>query len=315
MEWIEIAVETTYEAKEAVANILYNAGVNGIVIEGSNDFKLLDDDKSWDYVDDALLEKDFDGVIVKAYLPTTVDVLEKIDLIRQLVASLPLYDLNIGCGKVSTLKVSEEDWSSSWKKHFKPTKAGESLVIKPTWESYSASSNELVIELDPGMAFGTGTHETTVMCIKELENSILPEFAVIDIGCGSGILSIAAAKLGASEVQAIDLDEVAVKVSKKNIELNELTDVIDVKHGDLLNNAEGKADVIVANIMADIIMRLSDDVKQFLKTDGIFIASGIIAKKVMDVIEVFAKNDLVIVRTEKMGEWATIIAKAKHKSN
>ncbi|MGV8146677.1 MAG: 50S ribosomal protein L11 methyltransferase [Alkaliphilus sp.] len=311
MEWIEIAVETTYEAKDAVANILYDAGVNGIVIEDSNDFRLLEDNKSWDYVDDALLEKDFDGVIVKAYLPTTADVLEKIDLIRQLVAGLPLYEINIGCGKVSTLKVSEEDWSSSWKKHFKPTKVGENIVIKPTWESYSAGSNELVIELDPGMAFGTGTHETTIMCIKELENTVLPDSTVIDIGCGSGILTIAAAKLGARSVLSVDLDEVAVKVSKENIKLNKLENVVEVKHGDLLSSVEAKADIIVANIMADIVMRLSVNINQFLEPNGVFIASGIILKKVLDVIEVFAKNNLVIIKTEKMGEWATIVAKAK----
>ncbi|MCD5415271.1 MAG: 50S ribosomal protein L11 methyltransferase [Clostridiales bacterium] len=316
MEWVEVAVKTTYEAKEAVANILYDAGVNGIVIEDSIDFRFLDnEDSSWDYVDDSLLEKDFDDIIIKAYLPTTVDVLEKIELIRQLVASLPLYNINIGCGKINTINISEEEWSESWKKHFKPTKVGENIVIKPTWEDYTPKNSELIIELDPGMAFGTGTHETTIMCIKELEKTVLSGSIVLDIGCGSGILSIVSARLGASKVQAVDLDEVAVRVASKNVEMNKLENLIVVKHGNLMDVVEGKADIIVANIVADIVMKLSGKISGFLNPDGVFIASGIIQKRVSDVIKTFERNDLTIVKTEKMGEWITIVAKIEQKNS
>ncbi|KAB3539093.1 50S ribosomal protein L11 methyltransferase [Alkaliphilus pronyensis] len=312
MEWIEISIKTTTEAVEAVSNILYDAGVTGVAIEDSKDYLFIEQSEGdWDYVDESLFNNGFEGAIVKGYLPASADLVDKIELIRQLVSLLPQYGLDIGLGEVTTIEVSEEDWSSSWKQYYKPTKVSNKIVVKPTWENYIANKGELIIELDPGMAFGTGTHETTIMCINALEKHIKPSSVVYDIGCGSGILSIAAAKLGADRVIAVDLDSVAVEVTKKNICNNNVQEIVSVKHGNLMETVEGSADTIVANIIADIIVLLAKDVKEFLKDDGVFISSGIIIDKIDQVVEALEKADLKVININKMGEWAAITSMKK----
>ncbi|WP_026476290.1 50S ribosomal protein L11 methyltransferase [Alkaliphilus transvaalensis] len=317
MKWIEVSIKTTTEAVEAVSNILYDAGVSGVAIEDPNDFFMLNqDDKAWDYVDEALLPPDFaEGAIVKAYLPAGADLIDKVELIKDAVALLPQYGLDIGLGEVTTIEVNEEDWSNSWKQYYKPIKIGEKILIKPTWEDYQPEGDEIIIEMDPGMAFGTGTHETTMMCVMELEDRVAPNSIVYDIGCGSGILGIAAAKVGAKEVVAIDLDKLAVEVAQRNVVENHVDNVVDVRHGDLMEEISGKADVVVANIIADIIVRLAKDIKQFLKEDGVFISSGIILDKVTVVKNALEENGLEILKVKEMGEWAVIVSKIKGEMN
>ncbi|MBM7614659.1 50S ribosomal protein L11 methyltransferase [Alkaliphilus hydrothermalis] len=317
MKWIEVSIKTTTEAVEAVSNILYNAGVSGVAIEDPNDFfQLNQDEKAWDYVDEAFLPPDFaEGAVVKAYLPASADLLDKIELIKELVAFLPSYGLDIGLGEVTTIEVNEEDWSTSWKQYYKPVKIGSKILIKPTWEDYQPKGDEIIIEMDPGMAFGTGTHETTMMCVMELEEHVKTNSRVFDIGCGSGILGIAAAKLGAEEVVAIDLDKVAVEVARRNVLENHVENVVIVEHGDLMEKISTKADVVVANIIADIIVRLAKDIKHFLKDDGIFISSGIILDKIEMVKEGLIENGLEILKVKEMGEWAVIVSKIKGGAN
>ncbi|ABR49186.1 ribosomal protein L11 methyltransferase [Alkaliphilus metalliredigens QYMF] len=312
MKWIEVSIKTTSEAVEAVANILYDGGVAGVSIEDENDFSLLEQsNEAWDYVDEALLDRELEGALVKGYLPEAADLAYKLELIRQSVALLPKYGLNIGLGEVTTLEVNEEDWSHSWKKYYKPTHIGKNIVVKPTWEEYERKEGEMIIEMDPGMAFGTGTHETTMMCAQELEKIVGAKYTVFDIGCGSGILSIVAAKLGAEKVIAVDLDGTAIRVTQENVDANDVSDIVEVRHGNLMDVVTSRADVIVANIIADIIILLSKDVKNFLKKEGIFIASGIILDKVEVVKAQLIANNLEIVKVETMGEWAVIISKLK----
>lgn len=196
-------------------------------------------------------------------------------------------------------------------KILQPTKIGQRIVVKPTWEDYKRENGELIIELDPGMAFGTGTHETTSMCIRELEKYVNADSKVFDIGCGSGILAIAAAKLGAKEVLAVDLDEVAVKVSKENVEENNVSDSVEVRHGNLMDVVKDRADVVVANIIADIIKILAKDVHNFMKKDAVFISSGIILDKVDEVKESLIENGFEIIDIKKLGEWSAIVSKLK----
>ncbi len=310
MNWVEISIKTTTEAVEAVANILYDAGVAGVSIEDPKDIMALEKSETfWDYVDESLLTATFEGAIVKAYLPQSADLIDKVELIKQSVALLPQHGLDIGLGEITTIEVNEEDWSSSWKQYYKPTKIGKRVVVKPSWETYEAAEDDIIIELDPGMAFGTGTHETTVMCAGELEAYVNPASVVFDIGCGSGILSIVAAKLGAKKVIGVDLDKVAVDVSLQNIALNNVQDVVDIKLGNLMDTINEKAEIIVANIMADIIILLSKDIRQFLVAEGIFITSGIILDKVDEVSEALVSNGLEVVSVNRMGEWAAIVAK------
>ena len=267
---------------------------------------------NWDYVEEEVFNKSGqDGVLIKTYIPEERNVLELIETVKARIALLPSFGLDIGEGSVSLSNVNESDWANEWKKYYKPTKVGKKIVVKPSWEDYEKQEGDLIIELDPGMAFGTGTHETTSMCIRELENYVDETKTVFDIGCGSGILAIAAAQLGAKEVVAGDLDEVAVKVSKENCEINHVSDKVVVKHGSLFEVVDSKADVIVANIIADIIKILAKDVSKFLKEDGVFISSGIILAKIDEVCESLEENGFEIVKVERLGEWSAIVSKLK----
>lgn len=266
----------------------------------------------WDYVEEEVFNKSGqDGVLIKTYIPEERNVLEFVETVKARISQLPSFGLDIGEGSVTLSNVKESDWANEWKKYYKPTKIGKKIVVKPSWEEYQQEEGDLIIELDPGMAFGTGTHETTSMCIRELENYVDDTKTVFDIGCGSGILAIAAAKLGAKEVVAGDLDEVAVKVSKENCEINHVSDKVTVKHGSLFEVVDSKADVIVANIIADIIKILAKDVSKFLNEDGVFISSGIILAKIDEVCESLTENGFEIVKVERLGEWSAIVSKLK----
>ncbi|MFR2271125.1 MAG: 50S ribosomal protein L11 methyltransferase [Clostridium sp.] len=313
MNWTEVTIKTTTEAVEAISNILMEERCGGVMIEDPKDFLFQKKNElDWDYVEEEVFNKSGqDGVLIKTYIPEERNVLELIETVKARIALLPSFGLDIGEGSVSLSNVNESDWANEWKKYYKPTKVGKKIVVKPSWEEYEKQEGDLIIELDPGMAFGTGTHETTSMCIRELENYVDETKTVFDIGCGSGILAIAAAQLGAKEVVAGDLDEVAVKVSKENCEINNVSYKVVVKHGSLFEVVDSKADVIVANIIADIIKILAKDVSKFLKDDGVFISSGIILAKIDEVCQALEENGFEIVKVERLGEWSAIVSKLK----
>jgi len=310
MKWIEVTIKTTTEAVEAVTSILYECEVGGVVIEDPNDFLFQDkEDIAWDYIEENVFDTGYEGVIIKAYLNEQKNIVGEVEMVREKIKLLPTYGINIGEGSVNITEVDEQDWANSWKQYYKPAKVGEKIVVKPTWEEYQKNEGDIVIELDPGMAFGTGTHETTTMCIKELEKRINNEDVVFDIGCGSGILSIAAAKLGAKKTIGVDLDKVAVKVSKENTELNNVDSSVEIRYGNLMNVVTEKADIVVANIIADIIAILAKDVSNFLNDDGLFIASGIILDKIEFVKAALLENNFEILEVNTMGEWSAIVSK------
>ncbi|WP_352419847.1 50S ribosomal protein L11 methyltransferase [Proteiniborus sp.] len=310
MKWIEVQVKTTTEAVETVSSILYEVGAGGLSIEDPNDIILYaNNEESWDYIDPSLFGQQYEGVIVKAYFPESEDLIDKIELIKQNVEKIPQYNLDKGLGEVTTSEVYEKDWAESWKKYYKPKKIGDRVVVKPSWEDYEKEDNEIILELDPGMAFGTGTHETTIMCIRQLEKYIDSRQTVFDVGCGSGILSVAAAKLGAEKVIAVDLDELAIKVSNENAKINHVKNIIDVRHGNLLDVVNEKADIIVSNIIAEIIVVLTKDITKFLSKNGIFITSGIIHEKIDIVKEAMIAEGLEIIDTITLGEWACVVSK------
>lgn len=307
MEWIEMTIKTTTEATEAVANILYDAGVKGVVIEDPKDFDFINQDqKTWDYVDEELYDFDFEGALIKGYLPKTEGVADEIQLIKHSIAYLPHYGLDIGEGTLETKEVKDEDWSNNWKQYYKPTKIGKNIVVKPEWEDYQANPEEIIIEMNPGMAFGTGTHETTAMCTAALEEVVTKEDLVFDIGCGSGILGIVAAKLGAKKVIAVDFDEVAVKVARENVEKNRVQDQVFVFHGNLMDNINEKGDIILVNIIADVIMTMAPDFQHYLKSSGTLITSGIILEKIEPVKKALKAHNIEVYKTVKRGEWAAL---------
>lgn len=309
--WIEIRVITKSEALEPISGIFYGLDCKGVAIEDPNDIlETKEGPLTWDFADLNVLEHKGECAVVKAYFSEEDDIENIISYVKEKVQEIKELGIDVGVGIVENEKMFEEDWANNWKKYYKPTLLGEKIVVKPTWEEYSAKENELVIELDPGMAFGTGTHETTRMCIQALERYVKPETTVFDVGCGTGILAIAAAKLEAKMAIGVDLDPVAVEAAKENVKYNKLKN-IEVLYGNLVEVINGKADIVVANILAEIVCILTDDVKRVLKDGGYFISSGIIHDRVEMVVNKLEESGFEVLEKNKDGEWNCIVAKLK----
>ncbi len=312
MKWSEISIHTTNEAIEPISNILHEAGASGVVIEDPFDLVKEREDKFGEIYQLNPADYPEEGVIVKAYLPMNSFLGETVDAIKNSINNLVSYNIDIGENTVSVSEVYEEDWATAWKKYYHPVKVSERFTIVPTWEEYTpVQTDELIIELDPGMAFGTGTHPTTVLCIQALERTVKQGDKVIDVGTGSGVLSIAAAMLGAESVQALDLDEVAVESARQNIELNKVEQNVTVTQNNLLNGINIAAEIVVANILAEVILMFTDDAAKTVKKDGYFIASGIIKQKKDEVKDAIEKAGFETVETLQMEDWVAFIAKRK----
>lgn len=312
MKWSEMSIHTTQEAVEPISYILHEAGAGGVAIEDPADLIKVREQKFGEiyYLNPDDYPKE--GVMIKAYLPVTSSFSETVESIQAAINNLTEYGIDIGHNTVKITEVNEEDWATAWKKYYHPVKISERVTIVPTWEEYEPENNdEVIIELDPGMAFGTGTHPTTVMCIQALEKTIKQGDHVIDVGTGSGVLSIVAAKLGASKVDAYDLDEVAVNSAKMNVELNKTEKIVTVKQNNLLENIGGQVDLIVANILAEIILLFVDDAAKKVKKDGLFVTSGIIKTKQEDVTNGLIKAGFEIEEVLQIEDWVAIIAKNK----
>ncbi len=310
MKWSEISVHTTQEAVEAVSNILHEAGASGVVIEDP-EILLRDWDVSYGEIYE-LSPEDYpkEGVIVKAYLQENLDLGTIIEEIKQAVNNLHLFGIPVGKGEITFSEVREEDWATAWKQYYKPVHITERITIKPTWEEYTPKSdNEMILELDPGMAFGTGTHPTTALCVRALEKYIQQDDQVIDVGCGSGVLSIASILLGAGSVLALDLDDIAVTSTKMNSDLNGISDKLTIRQNNLLEGISGPANLIVSNILAEIIVRFVDDAYALLPDGGLFITSGIISQKEEEVKEALIQVGFKIVETQSLEDWVSIVAK------
>ncbi|NMH69760.1 50S ribosomal protein L11 methyltransferase [Bacillus sp. RO3] len=310
MKWSEISILTTNEAIEPISNILHESGASGVVIEDPAELMKEREDMFGEIYQLNPDDYPAEGVLVKAYLPVNSFLGETVDEIKQGITNLVTYDIDIGENKVEISEVNEEEWATAWKKYYHPVKISDKFTIVPTWEDYTpVHSDELIIELDPGMAFGTGTHPTTVMCIQALERIVKEQDSVIDVGTGSGVLSIAAALLAADNVRAYDLDEVAVRSARLNVKLNKVQDAVTVEANNLLNGVNGQADVIVANILAEIILRFTQDAFELVKPGGYFITSGIIQPKKQEVRDSLESAGFKIEEIMVMEDWVAIIAR------
>ena len=310
MKWSELCIHTTNEAIEPISNILHEAGASGVVIEDSLELVKERDTFMGEMYD--LKPEDYpeEGVYVKAYLPVNSFLGETVDEIKQAINNLLVHNIDLGHNKITISEINEEDWATAWKKYYKPVKISERITITPTWEEYEpVSSDEIIIELDPGMAFGTGTHPTTVLSIQAIEQILKENDTVIDVGAGSGVLSIASVLLGARDVYAYDLDDVAVRSTTINAKLNKTDHKIHSKQNNLLNDVDVEADLIVSNILAEIIVQFTDDAFRQLKSGGHFITSGIIQNKRTEVKERLEESGFEIVETNKMEDWISIIAR------
>lgn len=307
MKWTEVRVVTTAEASDAVSEMLTSIGAGGVAIEDPNEIRRqIESHDSLDYADQEFMDSLGTEVTIKAYFNQESTPEELSALIREKLKFISEF-LDIGRGYAGYSLVDDEDWSTAWKKYYKPFHISDSVVIKPSWEVYDRQAGEIVVELDPGMAFGTGTHETTRLCSQLLEKYVKKGDTVIDVGCGTGILSIIAVKLGAEKATAIDIDDVAARVTRENCDINGVSNSIEVRKGVLSDLEPFKADIVVANIIADVVIKLAEPMPRYLKKGGLLLTSGIIRERREDVVRTYTGLGFETVQIDEMGEWVAIV--------
>jgi|LSQX01.1.fsa_nt_gb ribosomal protein L11 methyltransferase len=310
IEWLEIKIVMIPEAVDAVTGILYDIDIGGLSIEDPTDLsEIMQTGTEWDYISDELLCTDVSDATIKAYISKDAEAKNKISFIEEKLNEIRKY-FNTEKIFLEVRNVKEKNWFENWKKYYKPLKITERLIVKPTWEPYEKQkADDIIIEMDPGLAFGTGDHETTRMCMQILEYHVKEGVKVLDIGCGSGILGITALKLGAKTCVGVDFDNNAIKTARENAKINGVKDKIVFKEGNLLDVVSGKYDVIVANIVADAIIELSKATADYLNPDGIFIASGIIRQRYDEVKAHLIGQNYSIINELFMEEWVAVAVK------
>lgn len=296
----EIIVETTSEGADFIAGIFFSLGAQGVTISDPNDIdEALKDKLSWDYVEENLMEKRGGPVYVSCFV-SAEDCDRKVEELKEDMDALSGVDL--GSRAVNVRDYVECDWLSEWKKYYKLIRAGGFTVV-PEWESYEPSDEEVVIRIDPTMAFGTGDHESTKLCLELLSEVNVAGKEVIDVGCGSGILGIGAALKGAKYCYLCDIDSLAVRSANDNARLNNVRDNVTIEESDLFSKTGLQADVVLANLTADILIRLSEGLPAHIKKGGTLICSGIIHKRKQAVIDCFCALGLRLAVEKSMGDW------------
>lgn len=301
MQWIEAKVTLTDArdtlAVDLISDVFYGLKVKGVVVDDPD----LEPEESW--APDAVARPTLPAVT--GYLqagPNWEGLRQKLETAVSQIARDKAFDYTI-----AYKPIDEQDWAESWKAFFYPQKITPHIVIKPTWREYDPESDEQIIELDPGMAFGTGTHPTTRLCVQLLEKFLKPGDTVLDVGTGSGILLIAAVKLGAAKLRGLDFDPMAVDVARRNLDLNRVDPAVaELTTGDLVDDVSGAYDIVVANILADVIVELLDDVPRVIKPGGLFICSGIIEARQSDVAEKMAACGFKSAVVKKEEDWVAM---------
>lgn len=306
MKFTELTIHTTSEGSEVIADVLWGYTNYGVAISDVKDVIALQQNKAmyWDYIDESLTNDRCD-VLVKAFIPLeeTETTAPKIRSDIENAAINGKEYIDFGSLEITRRVVEGDDWLEIWRKHFRPLHIGASVVIVPEWIDYDKEDGEVIIKLDSNMAFGTGEHETTSMCLKLLQDYLKEGDVCIDVGCGSGILGIAAVKLGAKLAYLTDIDDIAVKSAKHNCLNNGVSAKAVVAHSDLLNDAEIKGDIMLANITGEILCRLAPSISKNLKNGGTLILSGIIESRLDMVIKAFTAQNLKLEKKVKEGEW------------
>lgn len=305
MDWTEIKIEVSLPDSERAQAIAHMAVPYGIYVE---DYSNLESEvleiANIDLIDEELLKKDRDKAVIHIYVSPEDNPTEAtMFLCERYNAEGIKHSISTDCCK-------EEDWLNNWKQYFHPIEVGEKILIRPTWRDDYEPNGRVVLNLDPGIAFGTGTHETTRLCLEALERYVTTDTKILDVGCGSGILAVAALLLGAESAVGVDIDEMAVKTAKENAELNGVGDKIKVIHGNLTDKVSGKYNVVAANIVADAIILLSEDIKSFMSDNAVYIMSGIIDSRADDVRSAISELFEIIDEYSENG-WFCFVAKAK----
>ena len=298
MKYIEMTINTSKDKKDIIEGILFDYGIYTTEEISSDIVDELDqDEKDWDFIDYPLLNSNEDIFALRVYPENMEDA-------NNLKAELNEKNL----GQCLLEEKDDEDWANNWKKYYKPLEIGEKLAIVPEWEAYD-NDKRIVIKINPGMAFGTGTHESTYMCLELLERYVKKDDEIFDIGCGSGILAIAGLKLGAKRALAVDIDDKCIDASHENADLNNLEDKMDIKKGNLLDVVKGRADLIVSNIIAEIIVDEIKNLKNHMDKGGIFITSGIIKERRQMVIDALEESGFEIIDELEKNNWVAIVGR------
>ncbi|MBQ3322983.1 MAG: 50S ribosomal protein L11 methyltransferase [Firmicutes bacterium] len=329
MKYIELKIHASRQGIEAVLPLLMGYGVESVSVDDPADLDTIMDKENpyeWDYIDESLNRHPDREPVLSVWLDDTDENREivqniKIDILKLKAEEQYLTfgpDADFGRLYVESETVDDEAWKDKWKEYFKPAKITDRIVVKPTWEAYDAKAGELVLEIDPGTAFGTGTHETTSLCMKLLEKYAANcggegtgNVRVIDVGCGSGILSVAAALLGCKYVLGTEIDSEAVQIARENVALNGVASQVKVLEADLLKGIPYKADIIVANLMHNLVMQLAPDAYTHLDAGGVFISSGILLEKRDQVASAVEAAGFKILEIPEDGEWCAIAARKK----
>ncbi len=323
MRYIELKIHASEQGIEQITGLLMSMGITEMSIDDPRDMEDILNKKheyGWDYIEDDLKENLDREPVISLYFDEADPMShQKVLMVRGGISALlrrqsagefgPQADL--GSLTVTESIVDDGDWKDKWKEFFKPTKVTDHIVVKPTWQEYAPKDGELVIEIDPGMAFGTGTHETTSLCIKLMEKYLGEQPGtkkILDVGCGSGILSICGALLGSRDILGIEIDEDAVRVARENVAINHVENAAKVVQGDLTKDVDFTADVIVANLMADLVMLLAADARKHLSHGGVFISSGILVEKEELVAAAIREAGFRIIEIAEDGEWCAIAA-------
>ena len=323
MEWIQVTIFTSTFGIDAVSSVLYDLGINGLEIEDYDDFKnFLEENKAhWDYVDEKLEQEKSGETCIKTYLPDDASGYESLSAIKSAVAALKGTDNDnlLGRLEISLGHLKEEDWCNNWKQYFKPLSVGDNILICPEWEEVPESNSKTIFKINPGMSFGTGPHETTQLCIEEMEKYIKKGDSVLDLGCGSGILSIIAMLLGANDATAIDIDPYAVDIALENAQKNN----IDITNyhtiaGNIITDeklqqeiSKRKYNIIFANIVADVLIAIKNILPSFMNSVSTLIISGIINIRLDDVLKEYQDSPLEIISINQKGEWVSITLKMR----
>lgn len=303
IKYTEISVLTTREGSELIAEAFFSVGGEGVAIYDKQDMiDYLKSERNWDYVEENLLNAEDIGVRVVGYVKSSEFTERKVEFDKIIVLYLKVNAVNFGSLETTYKDVEDADYFEVWKKFYKPIHIN-NIVVVPKWINYQKEENETTVIIDPGMAFGTGEHESTQLCIELLSELSAKDKTVLDIGAGSGILSISALRLGAKSATLIDIDEVTLRYSKENAIINEVIDKTEIICGDLLYKAVNPAQIVFANITADILIRLSKNIYPFIASGGVFICSGIIHKRAEEVKQAFIDAGLILDKCVLKGEW------------
>ena len=314
MKYIELTVHTTSEASEIVSDIMWNYTDYGVTICDRADIIALQTAKEstfWDYMDDELaLDRQPSDVLVKCYVAQDVAGEYIPAILQDIRDAKERSDGFVPFGTLEDTKrvVDGDDWIDVWKKHFRPIHLGK-IVVVPEWIAYEPKDGEQVVLLDSNMAFGTGEHETTSMCVELMQEYVSSASVCIDVGCGSGILGISAIKLGAQKAYLTDIDPIAVESALHNAKLNGVDEKTVVAHSNLLDNADIKADIMMANITGEVLKMLAPSIPKNLKADGVLILSGIIESRLEMVKEAYLAVGMEVIYERRKGDWFALVLK------